>query len=284
MHDLWLAGGLAIVLAGFAWFISNRRARQTAVGRLAQPFLEDDQYEESVQTAGFAPKSTWIAYALVVVLGLSLWLFAEWQQIFCLALVLVGWVLVSIAISTITKKRGLHLEILLTEAIDLIVGSLHAGAGMLDSLDNAAREAREPLGGHLRDLVGQIRLGSTAHEALEDLYRKIPLESYRLFAFTLSVHEETGGSLAPTLSMVARSIRDNIDLRGRVNAETAQAQFSVFGIIFITYGIAFVTWQTHPDRVEGFFADEQGMRVIAAALVMQAVGLFWMTRLTRIRY
>ena len=84
--------------------------------------------------------------------------------------------------------------------------------------------------------------------------------------------------------MVARSIRDNVDLRRRVNSETTQAQFSVFGILAITYGIAFITWQTHPDRFETFVGDQMGVRIISAAIVLQAVGLFWMTRLTRVRY
>lgn len=284
MPDPWLLGALALGLGLLVWYAYKRRLRMVSIGRLAEPFVQDEDFEAVTTPAGLKPRHSWIPYAMVALLGFSLWVFAAWNGIFCVALILVGFVLSSILISSITRKRGERLEVQLTEAIDLVVGSLHAGAGTLDALANASQEVREPLGAHLRDLVGAIRLGDTPQDALEDLYRAIPLESFRLFAFTLSVHEETGGSLAPTLSMVARSIRDNVDLRRRVNAETTQAQFSVFGILVITYGIAFVTWQAHPDRVEGFFGDEKGIQIVAAAVIMQAVGLFWMTRLTRIRF
>lgn len=284
MPNPWVFLALALGLGTLAWYFYNQRLHRASIERLSEPFLQDDEYQAVQQPIGLRPRHSWVAYTLVATLGLALWLFANWEWIFCIAIVLVGFVLTSIAFSAITRKRGIRLEVQLTEAIDLIVGSLHAGAGSLDSLDNAAREVREPLGSHMRDLVGAIRLGETPQDALEDLYRAIPLESFRLFSFTLAVHEETGGSLAPTLSMVARSIRDNVDLRRRVNAETTQAQFSVFGILLITYGIAFITWQTHGERVEAFVGDEMGIRVIAAAIVMQAVGLFWMTRLTKIRF
>jgi tight adherence protein B len=284
MVDLWQLGALSLGLGGIAWYWHNRRQRAISIDRLSDPFIEDPEFEPSQVPVGLTPRYRWAAHALVLGLGASLWLLASWEGVFCIAAVLIGWVIVSISFSALARRRGARLEVQLTEAIDLIVGSLHAGAGTLDALDNAAREVREPLGSHLRDLVGAIRLGETPQAALQDLHRAIPLESFRLFAFTLSVHEETGGSLAPTLSMVARSIRDNVDLRRRVNAETTQAQFSVFGILFITYGIGFVTWRAHPDRFESFISDDYGIRVIAAAVVMQAVGLFWMTRLTKIRF
>jgi len=284
MVDPWLLGVLALVVGVGVWMFYRRRERATAVGRLSEPFLEDEEFESPLEPVGLAPRHAWLPYAAVALLGLALWLFGGWAGVFCVALVLVGWVISSILLSTIAKRRAVSLETQLTEAIDLIVGALHAGAGTLDALDSAAREAREPLRGHLKDLVGSIRLGDAPADALEDLHRAVPLESYRLFAFTLAVHEETGGSLAPTLTMVARSIRDNVDLKRRINAETTQAQGSVFGILAITYGIGLVTWRTHPTRVEGFIEDEMGIRIIAAAVVLQALGLFWMSRLTKIQY
>jgi tight adherence protein B len=284
MPDPWLLGALGGGLGAGAWYLYQRRERSLAIERLAEPFLQDEEPELVLRPVGIEPRHAWLPYTAVALLGLSLGFLGAWPGPFCVALVLVGWVVTTIVLTTIGRGRAVKLETQLTEAIDLIVGALHAGAGTLDALDSAAREAREPLRSHLKDLIGAIRLGDTPAAALEQLYRSVPLESYRLFAFTLAVHEETGGSLAPTLSMVARSIRDNVDLKRRINAETTQAQGSVFGIIAITYGIALVTWRTHPHRVEGFIDDEMGIRIIAAAVVLQALGLFWMSRLTRISY
>lgn len=284
MPDVLVGGGLALGLGAGAWFLRRRRLRARAVERLAEPFVEDEEPEQVTRLAGLKTSYGWVAYVALGALGLGLYAFANWPGIFCLALLLIGGVGVSLALTAIELRRAVHLETQLTEAIDLIVGGLHAGAGTLDAMETAAREAREPLRSHLRDVVGAIRLGERPSVAYEGLYHAIPLESFRLFCFTLSVHEETGGSLAPTLSMVARSVRDNVELRRRINSESTQAQGSVLGILAITYGIGIVTWKTHPDRVESFVGDDMGIKLLAAAIFLQAVGLFWMSRIVRIRY
>jgi len=284
MSEVLVGGGLALGAGTIAWFWYQQRARSLSVERLAEPFLQDEIEEDGVRPTGLAPRFRWVPFSLFAILGLALYSLAGWAPAFCAALVLACSVGTTLVFSSIIKRRAQRLETQLTEAIDLIVGALHAGAGTLDALDIAAREVREPLRSHLRDLVGSIRLGETPRGALEQLYHAVPLESFRLFSFTLSVHEETGGSLAPTLTTVARSVRDRIDLKRRINAETTQAQGSVFGIVAITYGIGLVTWRTHPDRMEAFIGSDIGIQIVAAAVILQALGLLWMTRLTKIKY
>ena len=49
---------------------------------------------------------------------------------------------------------------------------------------------------------------------------RVPLETFRLFAAALTVHQEVGGSLAPTLATVGRIIRDRIELTRRIRSLT----------------------------------------------------------------
>ena len=48
-----------------------------------------------------------------------------------------------------------------------------------------------------------------------------------LFAAALSVHWEVGGSLAPILATVGRTVRDRIELSRRISAMTTQARLSI---------------------------------------------------------
>jgi tight adherence protein B len=281
-----IGGGVALGagLAGWYW-LARRRLHGLSLERLAEPFVADDADEVFEETpAGLKPQYAWAAPTLSVFVGFALYVFAGMNGALAASITLALVVLSTLVLGNLAQRRAARLEEQLTESIDLIVASLHAGAGSLDALDTAAREVREPLRSHLRDLVGAIRLGEAPQVALENLALRVPLESFRLFTFALAVHEETGGSLAPTLATVGRSIRDRIDIKRRIRAETTQAQASVFGILFITYGIAFVSWRTDPVRIESFLSDETGTRIFAAAVMMQAVGIFWMSRLTKIRH
>ena len=107
-------------------------------------------------------------------------------------------------------------------------------------------------------------------------------DSARLLAFTLSVHWEVGGSIAPALRNVARVTRDRIDLMRRVRSQAAEAQLSVIGILAISYAIGGLMGVSNPDGTRAFFGSRIGGILATVAVAMQSVGLLWMWRLTRI--
>ena len=286
MSDLLIGGGVAAVGAGaVAWALRARRQRQLALERLAEPGVEEFTAELPPPPAVLR-RHRWIAPVAGLLAGGSVWLAMEGARALPLAAAvgLVVAVLASLIEVQVHAGRSLKFETQLVDALDLVVSSLNAGAPTMDSLENAARESERPLKPLMLDLVGRIRLGDSPQSVLDEFARLVPLETFRLFCFTLSVHEEVGGSLAPTMSKVGRTIRDRIELKRRVRAEATQAQASVIGVLLITYGIGFITWRTNPDRMEGFLASDVGTKLAAGAVILQAVGLVWMSKLTQIRF
>jgi Flp pilus assembly protein TadB len=98
------------------------------------------------------------------------------------------------------------------------------------------------------------------------------------------VHWEIGGSLAPTLATVGRTIRDRIDLSRRIRSQTMQARASVVAILLITYAITFIVWRTNPGRLQAFLATTLGGALVFATVVLQLLGLVWMSKLSKIEY
>jgi Flp pilus assembly protein TadB len=184
------------------------------------------------------------------------------------------------------RVEGQHqkIETQLSDAIDLMVGALRSGAGLLDAIETSSQEAEQPLRVHLAEVSGKIRLGENPLKALHELVERVPLESFRLFVLTLSINWEVGGSLAPGLATTGKTIRDRIELGRRVRAQTTQARVSVMAILGITYFIGLLMWRSDASRMEQFLATQFGTNAIGAALILQAVGLFWMSGLTEIRH
>jgi tight adherence protein B len=114
-----------------------------------------------------------------------------------------------------------------------------------------------------------------------DLQVNIPLETFRLFATSLAIHWEVGGSLATTLSTVGQTIRDRIELSRRVRAQGVESHASVAVVLAIAYVLAFLMWRTNPDRMEAFVSTSIGTAIIAGVIGLQAFGLVWMSRLNR---
>ena len=108
-----------------------------------------------------------------------------------------------------------------------MVGSLRAGASLLSAFESALRGVRSPLRPYFQEVAGRIRLGDDPRAAVSELPAHVPLETFRLFATSLSVHWEVGGSLATTLGTVGRTVRDRIELSRRVRAQGVEAHASV---------------------------------------------------------
>lgn len=181
-------------------------------------------------------------------------------------------------------RQKLLIEGQLADAIDLMAGSLYAGAGLLAALEAALREAREPIGSQLRDLVGRIRLGDDPLDGLMDLSQRVPLETFRLFAVSLAVHWETGGSLAATLSSVGRTIRDRIELTRRVRTQGVEVYASVVAVLLISYGLTWVMWRANPESLSEFLASAFGTYVACGSIGLQAIGMLWIARISDIKF
>ncbi len=184
----------------------------------------------------------------------------------------------------LVERRTYKIETQVADAIDLMVGGLRAGAGVLNSLENAALETRQPLRDQLEEIVGRIRLGDDARDVFQALAARVPLETFMLFSSALSVHWEVGGSLAPTLATVGRTIRDRIELTRRIRSMTAQSRMSTIGVMIATYAIAAIMWSNDPERMQHFVISDVGSFFTASAVVLQGVGIVWSSAIARIKF
>ena len=52
----------------------------------------------------------------------------------------------------------------------------------------------------------------------------------------------------------------------------------------LTYIIGALVWKSNPPRMEEFLSTRLGLVLVSFAVVLQAIGAFWITRLSRIRF
>lgn len=183
---------------------------------------------------------------------------------------------------SLTASRTVRIEGQLADALDLLGSSVSAGIGLVESLDGVVHDLREPLRSVLSTAAERLRLGDDPQRVFEDAQETLPLPAFRLLTHYLSVQWQSGGALAPGLHAIAETVRDRVNLGRRVHGQTAEARFSVFGILMVVYGIAALAWTNNPERVEAFLSSGIGGGIAAACVLLQAFGLLWMARLTRI--
>jgi tight adherence protein B len=181
------------------------------------------------------------------------------------------------------ERRVQKVEVQLADAIDLMVGALRAGAGMLNALESAVRESPPPLHEQLDEMSGRIRFGDDPQAVFRSLPQRVPLETFVLFSAALSVNWEVGGSLASTLATVGKTIRDRIEISRRMRAMTTQVRVSIIAVMGLSYFLAAVMWFNDPGRMKAFLATEIGSFFVALAILLQAIGIVWSSHLSRSR-
>lgn len=278
----WIVAGV-LVVATAAWLLAVVRRRDARV-RLAhdtEPLVDDaPQVVDADRRRRLRDRLLALTVGLVVALAVIV--VSPFHPALGAALGVLVFQVTWMILDLVARRRRIKLEVQLAEALDMTVAGLRAGSSPADALDRSFREAPRPLGTYLSDLVERLRLGERPVDVFGLLERRLPLEGVRLFRFALAAHWEGGGSLAPTLASVARSTRDRVTVERRVLAQSSEAQWSVFGVLVITYALALLLSRSDEARVEAFLSTALAAWLVPAAILLQVVGLIWMGRITRL--
>jgi tight adherence protein B len=274
---LFVATGL------YAW--QGYRVRRLAVERLAVMIdttsVDQSREEPRKGIESFPARYPYAAPGVGLSVALLLWLAVGLPLDISAAAGLLFGVIAHLGEEYRGEQQSALIETQLAQAIYLMVGSLRAGASLLSAFESALEEVGPPLRPYFQEVAGRIRLGADPRAAVSDIQVHVPLETFRLFATSLSIHWEVGGSLATTLSTVGRTVRDRIELSRRIRAQSVESHASVGVVLAITYVLGFLMWRTNPDRLNAFLGSSIGTMVVAGVITMQAVGLIWMSRLNK---
>lgn len=235
-------------------------------------------------TRRLARRWIWVPWAIGVVTALTVWIVFRWPPQYVLAIGAVVSLLMNQFESFLHTRHIAKLERQLADAIDIMVGSVSAGAALGPAMDAATLETSRPLKPYLQEISGRIRLGDDPASVFRSLADRVPLETFLLFSSSLAVHFEVGGRLAPTLATVGRTIRDRIEITRRIQSNIAQSQFSTFAILGLVYLIAVIVWRNGPDAMVEFVTSSVGSWFVAGSIIMQAVGIAWMNFISKPKF
>jgi len=285
-----LVAGLAILATGGAliWVVARSQLDQKSRRRLAeyQPrnAIAAEELSAIVRPRPALPRYRIIPVLLAAMLASLLFIWFAWPPGFAIAsgivFGLLGW---QVEEWWYARTVG-RLEEQLADAIDLMVAAVKAGSSLQGALESATSSSSRPLKPQLDEVVGRIRFGDDPTESLTDMEARMPLETVRLFSITLAVNWQVGGRLAQTLANVGRTIRDRIELSRRMHAMTTQARVSVISIMGVTYFLAALMWRNDPSRMEGFLTSTIGQAATIAAVVLQGIGIAWISRMSRVKF
>lgn len=181
------------------------------------------------------------------------------------------------------SKRLIRIESQLPDAIDLMGRAMRAGHAFPNALNMVGDEMSAPIGSEFRILFDEINYGVTLEDALLNLLSRVPSTDLRYFVVALLLQRQTGGNLAELLDNISSMVRARIKLMGEVRTLSAEGKLSAWILSLLPFAAALIINLVNPGFMTVLWTDPDGLKMVYGALFMMTVGIWWMTRIIKIR-
>lgn len=190
----------------------------------------------------------------------------------------------AVVLNMLANRRVAQFEEQFPEAIDLMARALRAGHAFTTALSMVGEELPDPVGGEFKLAYDRQNFGMPMPDALRSLGARVPLIDARFFVTAVLTQREVGGNLAEVLENLANVIRERFKVKRQVRVVTAHGRMTAWVLGSMPPVLAGVLTFLNPETMKIMWTHPTGIRMIAAAIVLQALGAFVISRLVKIDY
>jgi tight adherence protein B len=181
-------------------------------------------------------------------------------------------------------RRMRQFEDQFPQAVDLIASALRAGHAFTTGVSMVADEVPEPTGSEFRLLYDQQNYGMPLPDALKAFARRVPLLDTRFFIIAVMTQREAGGNLAEVLDNLSALIRERSRVKRQVRVASAHGRITGWVLSMMPPALALVMLVLAPEHMSAFVDDPLGIRMIVAALLLQAIGVLAIRRIVNVEF
>jgi tight adherence protein B len=168
------------------------------------------------------------------------------------------------------------------EALDVLARATRAGHAFQTSLGMAADEMPAPVGPELKKTFDQQNYGLPLREALNELAQRVSILDVRFFATAVLIQRDTGGNLSEILDNLSHVVRERFKIQRQVRVHTAHGRFTGYVLLMLPAFLAVALSFINPEHMQSLFRERVGQQMLMGAIVMQAVGYFWIRQVIKI--
>jgi len=168
------------------------------------------------------------------------------------------------------------------DALDLLSRAIRAGHAFQTAMGMVADELPPPVGPEFRKGFDQQNFGLPLRDALNELAERVNSLDVKFFVTAVLIQRETGGNLAEILDNLAQVVRERFKIRRQVRVHTAHGRFTGYVLLALPAFLGIALMFINPDLMQLLFRERMGQMLLAAAMVLQVIGFFWIRNVIRI--
>jgi len=292
----FLIVGLVAVFAAFvivaAVVLLPKRPTRTLAERLLGDGARRAGLEDQLELAGIATPVTSVVLRVVIAAALALLvgtgvalvrpsLFAWLLPVALVAFTVLG---ARFLLERRISKRRAKFADQLDDTLSLVASGLRAGHSLPRAMDAVSQEAESPTAEEFARILNQHRLGRDLGEAIGLGATRMHSDDLAWVAQAVAIHREVGGNLSEVLDHVGETIRERSQIRRQVATLSAEGRMSANVLIVLPVFIAVVLAVISPSYLTVFLTTPLGWAMIAAGLVLFAIGIVWLRAVVRVRF
>lgn len=170
----------------------------------------------------------------------------------------------------------------LPDALQLLAGTLRAGYSLPQGLEAVSHEIEDPMGGELRRVMSEARLGRELEESLDAAAARLESPDFAWAVMAVSIQREVGGNLNELLMTVSDTMVARSRLRGEIKALTAEGKLSAVILGGLPPALGGVMWAINPAYISVLYTNTKGQLMVGLAVLLGTVGLLWMKKVITI--
>lgn len=177
-----------------------------------------------------------------------------------------------------TKRMNAFLEEF-PNAVDVITRGIKAGLPLNDTIGIIATEAKEPVRTEFKKILETQKMGVPMTEAIQKLYKNVPLTEANFFGIVIAIQQSAGGNLSEALGNLSTVLRDRKKMKAKIQSMSSEAKASAGIIGILPPAVMILIYLSTPDYIMLLFTTTTGNLILIGALIWMGIGIMVMKQM-----
>ncbi|MES2950572.1 MAG: type II secretion system F family protein [Pseudomonadota bacterium] len=222
-----------------------------------------------------------INLALMLLAAMAVWIMSHSLVLASLVAVLLAFA-PRLVFGWLRRRRMDAVEQQLPDALLMVAGATKAGLSLVSAVRQVSAELAPPLSQEFRLMQYQQRLGVSLDDALENLARRVPVQSVSLMVSAMRIASESGGGLAETLEQTSATLRAQHAMELKIRALTAQGKMQAWVVGLLPVFLLWVLTHMEPEAMSLLWTTRMGWGVLGVVVIMEFFGVWIIRRIVAI--
>jgi tight adherence protein B len=218
--------------------------------------------------------------ALILIPLAAHFMFGIWILTWSLAAIL--FFLPGIIWSRMRTKRFRMFEEQLPDAFIMMASSLQSGASLNMAIESMVKQTVPPISQEFGLLTKRLRLGITLEDALLEMEKRIPIQSFVMASSAIRISREVGGNLVETIKGMAKTLRRKKSMEGKIDSLTSQGRVQGLFMAVLPIIMAGILSLLEPVAMKKLYTTPEGLVILAIMVMMQICGFVFIRKITSI--